>query len=159
MRPTGNAEHYEKRRLAAIALIEKGERPSDVARRLGVRDRSVYRWREIHRRHGIKGLIATPNTGRPPRLTASQKKQLEKCLLKGAQVNGFSTPLWTCPRIRSVIKKRFKIDYHVDHVWRLLQSLGWSPQKPERRARERDERAIRRWVKIDWPHLKKKRPR
>jgi transposase len=53
------------------------------------------------------------------------------------------------------IRRRFQVRYHVDHLCRLLRTLGWSPQKPERRARERDERAIRRWVRSSWPQIKK----
>jgi transposase len=64
--------------------------------------------------------------------------------------------LWTCPRVTHLIRKEFNVTYHVDHIGRLLHSLGWSPQKPERRAIERDEKSIRNWVRYTWPHLKKK---
>ena len=72
-------------------------------------------------------------------------------MLQGAQAQGFSTPLWTYPRILQVIRRQSHVEYHVDHIGRLLQSLGWSPQKPERQTRERDERGIQHWVKRDWP--------
>ena len=77
-------------------------------------------------------------------------------LLKGAKSNGFSTDLWTCPRVAQLIWERFGVDYHVDHIGRLLHGLGWGPQKPQRRAIERDEEAIRRWVNKEWPRIKKK---
>ncbi|MCC7082085.1 MAG: winged helix-turn-helix domain-containing protein [Burkholderiales bacterium] len=62
---------------------------------------------------------------------------------------GFHTELWTCPRVVEVIKQRFGIDYHGNHVGRLLPDLGWSPQKPARRAAGRDKQKIRRWVEED----------
>ena len=82
--------------------------------------------------------------------------RLERALVRGAQVAGFPTDLWTCPRVAQLIAQRFRIRYHVDHIGRLLHALGWSPQKPARRAVERDEEAIRGWVKQTWPTLKKK---
>ena len=78
-------------------------------------------------------------------------------LLLGAQAAGFATDLWTCPRVTELIEKQFGVRYHVDHVGRLLHALGWSPQRPERRAAERDEAAIQNWIKSDWPRIKKKR--
>lgn len=68
---------------------------------------------------------------------------------------GFDTDLWTCPRVTQVIAQTFGVRYHVDHVWKLLHVLGWSCQKPQLWARERDETAIRRWREHDWPRIKK----
>ena len=66
-------------------------------------------------------------------MTAPQRGQLERLLLKGAEAAGFSTTLWTCPRIATVITRRFHVRYHVDHIGRVLLALGWSPQQPARR--------------------------
>ncbi len=76
-------------------------------------------------------------------------------LLRGAGEAGYMTDLWTCPRIVQVIEKAFGVRYHVDHIGRILHSLGWSPQKPQRRAVERDEAVIQTWAKVDWPRVKK----
>ena len=67
----------------------------------------------------------------------------EELLQVGAEAAGFDTDLWTCPRVAKLIRKRFGARYHVDHIGRLLGSLGWSPQRPQRRALERDEARIR----------------
>jgi len=155
MRPSGSPETLERRRLQAIALLKKGFMPVEVARRLGVDRRSVRRWRAAHDEAGREGLAARPAPGRPPRLDARARAQLERRLAQGAKACGFATDLWTCPRVAKLIRREFRVQYHVDHIGRLLRSLGWSPQKPERRARERDEKAIRRWVKVDWPRIKK----
>lgn len=156
MRPEGSAAELERRRVRAIALLKEGFTPVEVARRLGVERRSVRRWRAAHDDGGRKGLAARPTPGRPRKLDARARQRLEQLLLRGPESCGFPTDLWTCPRIAQVIRREFDVDYHVDHVSRILRSLGWSPQKPERRARERDEAAIRRWIKVEWPRIKKK---
>ena len=81
---------------------------------------------------------------------------LERELLKGAQRAGFPTDLWTCPRVVQLIRARFGVHYEVSGVWRLLRSLSWTPQKPERRAVECNEREIQRWIRKEWPRIKKK---
>jgi len=136
-------------------MLAAGDQPVDVAQRLGVDRRSVRRWKAAHRTQGLPGVRAKPAPGRPPKLTAKQRDQLERLLLKGAEAAGFATPLWTCPRIATVIERRFKVHYHVDHIGRVLHALGWSPQQPARRAIERDEAAIAQWVKTRWPVVKK----
>ena len=106
---------------------------------------------------GLSRGAAKPAPGRPPKLTAKQRAQLERLLLKGAEAAGFATPLWTCPRIATVIERHFQVRYHVDHIGRVLHALGWSPQQPTRRAIERDEVAIAQWVKDRWPVVRKRR--
>ena len=86
-------------------------------------------------------------------------RSLLKLLLKGATAHGFSTDLWTLPRVAEIIARTFGVRYHPAHVWKILRGEGWSCQKPERRARERDEAAIQRWRTERWPHIKKRPPR
>ena len=74
---------------------------------------------------------------------------MEAILLRGAWHAGFSTNLWTCLRVVQVVEKAFGVHYHVDHIGRVLHVPGWSPLKPQRRAEERDEEAIRFWIKAD----------
>ena len=155
MRPSGSPQELERRRHRAVALLAQGEAPVDVARRLGVDRRSVRRWNAAHRTQGMRGVQAKPAPGRPPKLTAAQRRQLERLLLKGATAAGFATPLWTCPRVATVLQRRFHIHYHVDSIGRVLHAMGWSPQLPARRAIERDEAAIARWAKGHWPRVKK----
>ena len=156
MRPNGSQSFLQQRRFQALSLFENGLTPVEIAHRLGVDRRSVRRWKAAYQSRGSKGLEAKSVPGRPTKLKLRDRDKLQKHLLRGAEACGFSTDLWTCPRIASVIRRHFKVDYHVDHVGRLLRSLGWSPQKPEHRARERDEKTIRTWVRYHWPRLKKK---
>ncbi len=155
MRPAGSPEELQRRRSRAMALLKEGVAPVDVANRVGVDRRSVRRWKAAHRREGAAGIQAKPTPGRPGALKEHHKRRLERLLLKGAQGCGFPTDLWTCARVAQIIRDRFGVDYHVDHVGRVLHALGWSPQKPTRRAVERDEAAIARWIKEDWPRVKK----
>jgi len=156
MRPEGSGKQLERRRQRAIALLKEGGAPVEVARLLGADRRSVRRWNAAYRKQGASGLVARPVPGRPWKLRARQRKQLEVMLARGAAANGFDSDLWTCPRVAQVIRRRFGIGYHVDHIGRLLRSMGWTPQRPTRRALERDEEGIQRWIKRDWTGIKKK---
>lgn len=156
MRPYGSPTQLEQRRQQAAILFDKGIPPVEIARKLRVERRSVRRWKASYLKQGPNGIKAKPAPGRPPRIDTRGKTRLERELLLGARRAGYHTDLWTCPRIADLIRKKFRVVYHIHHIPRLLRSLGWSPQKPERRARERDEEAIRRWVKVDWPRIKKK---
>lgn len=156
MRPKGSPAELERRRLRALSLLEQGLQPVEVAQRLGVDRRSVRRWKAAVRRSGPKALRAVPAPGRPPKLAERHRGRLERLLLRGAQAAGFENDLWTCARIAQLIEGHFKVRYHPDHVGRLLHSLGWSVQRPVRRARERDEARIEHWVKRQWPRIKKK---
>jgi transposase len=156
MRPYGSPTQLEQRRLQAVTLFERGAAPVDIARKLGVDRRSVRRWKASFLKNGPNGIKAKPAPGRPPRLDTRGKRKLERELLRGAQQAGYATDLWTCPRIADLIRQKFRVEYHVHHIPRLLRSLGWSPQKPEKRARERDEKAVQKWIKEDWSRIKKK---
>ena len=156
MRSFGSAAELGRRRERAIQMLQEGLPPFEVARKLGVDRRSVRRWRAAFGKHGTRGLQPQPVPGRPVKLDLKAQHRLERLLLKGAQAAGFPTDLWTCPRVRDLIESRFRVRYHEDHVGRLLQGLGWSCQKPQRRAVERDEERIQRWIKEEWPRIKKK---
>jgi transposase len=151
MRPFGSPKLLEQRRRRALEMLEEGRAPVEVARELGVDRRSVRRWKAAARRLGKEAIRARPAPGRPPRLNPTQKKALEKYFLAGAQASGFDTDLWTLPRVAQLIVRRFGVYYHVAHVSKLLHRLGWSPQKPQRRAVERDDKAVQTWLKKDWP--------
>jgi len=158
MRPHGSAEELERRRRRAVALLKAGHRQAEVARRVDAHPTSVKRWWEAYQKNGEGGLAPKPVPGRPSKLTARQRKRLVARLLKGAKANGFSTDLWTCPRIAKMIEQRYGVHYHVDHIVRLMRSLGFSAQKPEKQAAERDPVRIAGWVAKDWTRIKKSRP-
>jgi transposase len=122
---------------------------------VGVTPGAVVAWRKAYEKKGEAGLVAKPHPGRKPKLSLAQRKKLIRFLKKGPRANGYKTELWTLPRVAEVIRKQFGVCYDPSHVWRILNAMGWSAQKPERRARERDEQGIARWRKKDWPRIKK----
>ena len=146
----------EARRRWAVSLLQKGFRGGEVARLIGCSPSSVTRWREVGEKSGTEGLAAKPHPGPRPRLSAEQKEQLLELLKKGPKAHGHRNDLWTLPRVAEVIERHFGVRYHPAHVWRMLRSCGWSCQKPERRAKERNEEEIERWRKEGWPHIKKR---
>ncbi len=158
MRPVGSPEELERRRIRAMHLLQEGHPPVEVARRVGVDRRSVRRWKAAYRKARERGIEAKPAPGRPPKLDANAKRGLQRALLKGASACGFASDLWTCPRIAQWLKGQYGIRYHPAHVSRLLHALGFSPQRPTRRAIERDEKEIQRWVREEWPRVKKTPP-
>ena len=127
----------------------------DVAEAVNASTSSVKRWRDAFDAQGAEGLNSAPPREHPSRLTDKQQQRLIHTLLRGARANGYANDLWTCPRVLEVIQRLFDVTYHVDYVGTLLHKLGWSVQKPEQRARERDEAAIPRWRQQEWPRIKK----
>jgi transposase len=150
-------EALEKRRFQAIRLLDEGLNQSEVARRVKVARQTVVRWVAQYRERGKEGLQKAGRAGRKARLGASQGERLEGLLLRGPEALGYQTPLWTCPRVAHLIEQEFGIRYHEGHVWKILVGLGWSPQRPTGRARERNEEAIRTWKRRTGPAIKKKR--
>jgi len=156
---TGSRKDAERRRMRAMTLLDQGRSQSDVARHLGVTPAAVSQWVKARREGGEEALRAKPHPGPTPRLNDRQLKQLEKRLVRGPRKHGYPSELWTLKRVAEVIEKHFGVTYDPSGVWHLLNRMGWSCQKPERRARERDEDAIVQWRKKDWPRIKKRQTR
>ena len=144
-----------KRRVRAGRLLMQGKPPAEVAAAVGAPRQTVYRWLDVLSAEGLDGLRIMSKGGRPAQLDAEQHEELRRILLAGPQAAGFGTELWTIKRVRETIKRHFGVQYSEVHVWRLLGRLGFSSQKPEKRAKERDVQAIARWKKRTWPALKK----
>jgi transposase len=151
----GSADLLEDRRKRALALLDSGCSLNEVGRRIGCNASSVMRWRDARRRGGAKALRVRYSPGRPRKLDQVQRKRLVDLLLQGPLAHGYRTNLWTTARIAELIQRAFGVQYHRDHIGRLMHSLQWSPQKPERRALEQDEKAIQHWKQKDWPRIKK----
>ena len=154
-RPTGSAEVIEARRRQALRLLDEGYSLSQVGRMTESAASSVMRWRDTRERGGEQALRVRPTPGRPPTLKASQRQRIIRRLLKGAMANGFSTELWTTSRVATLIQRCCGIQYHRSHAARLLHEFGFSCQKPESRALERDAARIERWKRKDWLRVKK----
>ena len=156
MRPKGSAEELERRRRRAMALIDHGMQPAAVAGAVGASRASVTRWRQAYEAGGRQAMAAKPHPGGASRLTDAQRKRLIRMLLQGPRKHGYGTELWTLARVAQLIAVKFGVEYHPSAVWHILRAMGWSCQKPERRARERDEEVIATWRQVEWPHIKKR---
>lgn len=155
-RSRGDYGTEQQHRLKAEKLFQKGCSQADVARQLEVSRQTASRWYAAWDSGGREALAGAGRTGRKPRLSGEQLCQLQAILLAGAPAAGFETDLWTLKRIAQVIRRQFRVAYHASHVWKVLGHLGWSCQRPERKARERNEEGIKRWVRYRWPQVKKR---
>jgi transposase len=120
----GSADLLEDRRKRALALLDSGESLNEVGRRIGCNPSSVMRWRDARRRGGAKALRVRFSPGRPLKLDRTQRRRLVNLLLQGPMMHGYRTNLWTTARIAELIRKQFGIQYHRDHVGRLMHSLN-----------------------------------
>ncbi len=151
-------EALERRRLEAVRLLRQGMRPAEVARQTGVSRQSVHRWQQTLKQTGLRGLRRTRRAGRPPQLAATDLRRVERALRAGPEAQGYATGLWTLARVAKLIETQCGVRYTLPRVWQLLRALGWSCQRPTGQARERDDAAIRRWKRVEWPRLKKTPP-
>jgi transposase len=152
MRPKGSAAELERRRVRAVQLVENGESPSLVARILGVHETSIHRWRRMAQQS--PGLVAQPQPGRTPRLSSTQLGKLEELLLKGATAHGWLNNMWTANRVTAVIQTHFGIEFHPDHVRKILRDrLNWSCQRPQRQHPDGDDATITLWVKEEFSRI------
>jgi transposase len=152
MRPEGTAAELERRRCRAVALLEQGEPPAVVARVLGVRATSLHRWRRMACQPD--GLTAKPPSGPKRRLSDPQLIELEQLLRQGAPAHGFPNELWTAARVAQLIQRHFGVHYHPEHVRRLLRRrLNWTSHKPQRRARQRNDKEVERWKADEFPRI------
>jgi transposase len=155
MRPKGTAAELEARRFRAAELLQDGKSTAEVARLVGAGHSSVKKWKIALAKGGMDALAAKPHPGTPSKLDDAQKARLVEIMVAGPLASGYHTDLWTCPRVADIVQKTFGVSYHPDHLGRILHELGFTPQKPEQLARERDEEAIARWRKRDWPRIKR----
>lgn len=147
-----DAEALKARRLEARRLLDEGVAQAEVARRLKTSRQSVSRWAQQPRGQ----LAQVRRQGRKAQLGEPARAKLRAAILAGPSAAGFAGELWTVPRVRQLIAQRFGARFSTVHVWRLLGQLGFSPQRPVGRARERDEAKIAEWKTKTWPRLKKK---
>lgn len=152
-----NLEAIEARRLEGARMLKQGIQQVEIARRLEVSRAAVCIWaKSLTKVDGsVKKLKAKP-LGRPKQLDVVQCAELRKLLIQGALAAGFPTELWTIKRVCKLVQREFGVAYSQSGSWALLRSLGFTPQKPEKRATQRDEKEIADWKKKKWPALTKK---
>lgn len=156
MRSIGTPAELERRRLLAVQRVGDGYSPKEVGDFLGVDPRSVRRWLADFHQHGLASLIARPIPGRPPKLTPPQEKIISRWLKDNPTDHGFPTELWTTSRLALLIDEEWGISLHPHYLAAWLRQRNYTPQLPRRVPRERDDRAIARWLAEDWPRIKRK---
>ncbi len=155
MARTGLSEAARKRVKAGRMLLS-GKGCTEVALAVGVARQTVYTWKRLLDEGGIDALRGVTDRGRPARLDEQQLAALRKAILQSPTEHGFGTELWTLKRVGAVIERQHGVRFSQVHVWRILGAMGFSAQKPEKRALERNEDAVRNWKRSTWPRLKKK---
>jgi len=148
-------EQREKRRLKAGKLFKKKLLNADVARKLEVTPAAVTQWRQIWEKNKQSGLLSKGKTGKPSKLGADKREEFKHIILRGPGAMGFETDLWTLPRLALTLKKTASVSFSHKHVWEIVRSLGFTPQKPQVLAKERNEKAIKDWKEKRLPGLKK----
>jgi len=157
MRPHGTGAELERRRRLAVARVRSGHMQTDVANFLGVHTNSVWRWMQAYRQQGMAGLRAHDPTGRPPKLSAAQEREVLRWFRRSPTEFDFPTELWTAPRVTKLIAKHFHVRFHPRYVCQWLAERRITPQKPVVRSYKRDDREVRRWLREEWPRIKKVR--
>ena len=149
-------EQMAERRAEGVRLLQAGEmKQVEIARHLGVTEAAVSKWKKKLTEDGPQALQMRKATGRPAKLDQAARQTLAKKLEGGAIAAGFPTEQWTQARVQQVIEREFGVSYHQNYISRLLDEMGWSVQKPDARAIERDEELIRAWLSRDWSRVKK----
>jgi len=138
-----NRDALEHLRIQAIKLWKKEKKVKDIAENFGVTKAAVYEWIKDYKKQGLKGLKKKTAKGAEPKLWENEIKKLLGMIEKTADNYGFESPLWDCKKITQLIREKFGKSIHFSNVWRLLQKFGLSTQKPQRQAKERDEKEVK----------------
>jgi len=156
MRSKGTAAELEARRRLAVLRVSEGWTRAEVAAFLGVHLETVGEWVRAHAAGGPKALAAKPHPGRTPFLTADQEKQVLGWLAESPTKHGFRTDLWTAKRVAELVRTKLGVAFHPNYLREWLTKRNHTPQKPARRAKQRNPEAIAAWLKKDWPRIKKR---
>ena len=156
MRNSGSFAELERRRQLGVRRILEGYSATEVAEFLDVDPRTVRRWYQAFRKHGWPALRAQPPAGRPAKLTRTQEKIVLRWLGDSPSAHGFTTELWTAPRLAQLIEEEWGVNFNPRYLPRWLRERGFSPQKPERVPRERKAEVIAAWIQTQWQRIKKK---
>lgn len=144
-----------KRAKSIMLYLKNNKVPFEISELLDVGFKSVYRWLNQYSSEGIEGLYEGYHTGRPPVLTQEQTYRLEDILDSGPGAYGLITGIWTCPTVKHIIEEEFGINYHHDHVRKILHKLGFSVQRPGKELAAAKPELQQKWVKSTYPALKK----
>jgi transposase len=148
-------QRREQVREKAAALFEAGVPAVEVAARLEVSTKSAYAWRRAWVAGGPDALKSKGSVGASTKLNAMQVERLRQRLEAGPAASGYTEDQrWTLARVVKLIATLFHVRYSLKGASLLLHRMGWTPQMPKHQAAERDEDAIGRWRRHQWPAVK-----
>lgn len=139
-----------------MTRVGEGGSPADAAAFLGVHVETVRKWVRKHKAGGADGLAGTPHPGRTPFLTPEQEAEVLGWLAQKPTALGFRTDLWTAARVAQLIDERFGVTFHPSYLREWLTKRGCTPQKPARRAKQRNPEAVAGWLAGEYPAAPKK---
>jgi len=148
-------EQMEERRMQAGTDLKAGMKQADVARKYDVSTATVCRWARTIRDEGIDGLRMRKSKGQPTKLDEEEEQQLVEILIAGPRVYGYKTDLWNSSRVAEVIRKEFRVTFHIHHIPKLLHRLGFRNIKPKRQAKEKSDKRKQEWLNTTWVQVKK----
>jgi transposase len=150
----------ELRKMAIRRIVEDGAKPSEIAAEYGFCRNYLYPWIKRFKDGGWDALAERIAEGPLPALSEKQRQQVRKWILgKDPRQYGFDFGLWTRRIVAALIEKKFGLTLSLTTVGRLLASLDITPQKPLRRAYERDPAAVKFWLEERYPDLKRRAKR
>lgn len=158
MRIAGTKSQLAARKERALALLMQGFGPTSISKTVGASRSTVYEWKNEATGRKTRSSSKSKTSrvpGRPPRLTPKQLRRLEKVLLRGAYAQGYPEDYWTLDRIVKVIWIEFRERFTRSGVWHVMRRMGWTSQKQQRRALQRDDKKIEEWIQRSWPRIKK----
>jgi transposase len=145
------------RQLAVRRVIEDGEAPSEVMRSLGLCRTTIYPWLRKYRQSGKQSLLMRKAAGPTPKLTERQRLLVRRWIVgQDPRQYGFDFGLWTRQIVAQLVQEKFGVSLGLTAIGRLLASLDITPQKPLRRAYERDPAAVQQWLEKDYPKLRQR---
>ena len=152
-------EVLEAYRYRAVELYQKGKSVQEISFFFGIHRGSVSLWIKIWRESGKSALKSRKALGPEPKLNKEDKKKIIFWLRKSAMGFGFETPLWDCKRVQTIIRKELNKSISISNLWENLRRWNLTPQKPEKEALEKNPKAVRKWLKEEWPKIEKHRRR
>jgi transposase len=154
-RSLSTEEKYLLRKIAVRRVLD-GESAAEITRCYGLGAKTIFLWLRDYRKNGFEGLNPTLRTGRVRKLSEIESEEVKRWIINGdPRQQGFDFGLWTRQIVADLIQSRFDITLSVTAVGKLLKRLGLTPQKPLRRAYERDEKAVEEWTRVIYPRIKK----
>jgi transposase len=141
------------RRIHALLSVTEGKRIDEVAAMLDLGAQTVRDYVNAFLWRGVASLAYRRPTGRPPKLTKTQRKELAALIKAGPEAAGYTTGCWSALLIQDLLVRCFGVEYHPHYICTLLQQLGFSFQKARFASDHLNEVARSEWQQQTWPAI------